>query len=317
MVAFCSGSIFVFAGKVYDLKRIKVMTSNYVRSISSTGFFFKTIYLVIMLLVFIFLYLPASTLGQNYQLKNAKKLEGDGVVFINGKQSTHQELRDISPSTIECINIINDQSKASRFNVQNQGIIEITLKPNKKSLPLQIMLNNEALSEKSKKTPPLLVFDNFICPDQNPNNITTDEMAWIDVFVGDSAISRYKVRAMNGLILAKFKPIEEWREYESMPEFPGGVVALRNFIKNTMKYPEAASKNKLFGKVYINFLITKTGKVKQVKVARGIHPILDSEAVRIVKLLPDWKPGEQYPRGKIGSIKYAVSYTIPIEFKLP
>jgi len=270
-----------------------------------------------MPLAFIFLYLPTSTLGQNYQLKNVKKLEGDGVVFINGKQSTHQELRDISPSTIECINIINDQRKASKFNVKNQGIIEIILRPNKKSLPLQIRLNNKVLSEKTKEAPPLLVFDNSICPDQNPNNITTNEMAWIDVFVGDSAISRYKERAMNGLILAKFKPIEEWREYESMPEFPGGVVALRNFIKNTMKYPEVALKNKLSGKVYINFLITKTGKVEQVKVARGIHPILDSEAIRVVRLLPDWKPGEQYPRGKIGSIKYAINYTIPIEFKMP
>lgn len=97
---------------------------------------------------------------------------------------------------------------------------------------------------------------------------------------------------------------------EKMPEFPGGELGLRKYIATHVKYPNIARENNIQGKVYIRFCVTSLGKVEKVSVARGVDPILDKEATRVVKALPKWKPGEQ--RGK----KVNVWYTVPINFQL-
>jgi len=97
---------------------------------------------------------------------------------------------------------------------------------------------------------------------------------------------------------------------EQMPEFPGGELALREFIAKAIKYPDDAIKAGTQGKVYITFVVSKEGKVVDPKVARGVSPSLDAEALRVVKSLPIWIPGKQ--RG----VNVAVSYTIPIAFAL-
>jgi TonB family protein len=97
---------------------------------------------------------------------------------------------------------------------------------------------------------------------------------------------------------------------EEMPEFPGGEMELRTFIANNIEYPEIAMKNKIQGKVYVTFVVGKDGLVKDAKIARGVDPSLDGEALRVVNNLPKWKPGKQ--RGEAVN----VSYTIPINFAL-
>lgn len=97
---------------------------------------------------------------------------------------------------------------------------------------------------------------------------------------------------------------------EKMPEFPGGPVALKEYIAEHIKYPEAAKKNGIEGKVYIRFCITEKGEIDYIDVARGIDPVLDKEAIRVIRELPKWKPGEQ--RG--GKVK--VWYTVPVQFSL-
>lgn len=97
---------------------------------------------------------------------------------------------------------------------------------------------------------------------------------------------------------------------ENMPEFPGGELALRKFIANAIKYPVIAQENGIQGKVYVNFVVDKDGSVTQARIARGVDPSLDKEALRVVNTLPKWKPGMQ--RGK----PVKVSYTVPISFVL-
>jgi TonB family protein len=97
---------------------------------------------------------------------------------------------------------------------------------------------------------------------------------------------------------------------EEMPEFPGGEQALRDFIAKEVKYPEDAKKAGIQGKVFVTFVVDKTGKVLDAKIARSASPSLDKEALRVTESLPAWKPGKQ--RGE----NVAVSYTIPIQFKL-
>jgi len=95
---------------------------------------------------------------------------------------------------------------------------------------------------------------------------------------------------------------------ENMPEFPGDT--LREFISQTVKYPGEAAKNKIQGKVFISFVVSIDGSVKNVTVARGVNVDLDKEAVRVIKSLPKWEPGTQ--KGK----PVNVAYTVPINFVL-
>ncbi len=96
---------------------------------------------------------------------------------------------------------------------------------------------------------------------------------------------------------------------EEMPQFPGGEDSLKMFIAKNTNYPKEAANINIQGKIYIRFVVTSTGEIDKVSVIRGVDPILDKEAIRVVKLLPKWIPGKQ--RGKAVN----VWYTVPIEFK--
>jgi periplasmic protein TonB len=97
---------------------------------------------------------------------------------------------------------------------------------------------------------------------------------------------------------------------EQMPEFPGGQDALFSYIKTNLSYPAEARKNGKEGKVYIKFVVDQEGKITDAAVARGVDPLLDAEALRIVNSLPDWKPGFQ------GGKAVKVSYMLPFSFTL-
>jgi protein TonB len=97
---------------------------------------------------------------------------------------------------------------------------------------------------------------------------------------------------------------------EDMPEFPGGELALRQYIANAIKYPVIAQENGIQGRVYVTFVVNTDGSVSDARIARGVDPSLDKEALRVVNQLPKWKPGMQ--RGK----PVRVSYTVPINFVL-
>lgn len=97
---------------------------------------------------------------------------------------------------------------------------------------------------------------------------------------------------------------------EEMPEFPGGEEGLRKFIADNIKYPEEAEQKNIQGKVYVQFVINREGNVEDVKLAKGVDPLLDEAAMNIVKSMPQWKPGKQ--RGQY----VKVSFTVPINFQL-
>ena len=97
---------------------------------------------------------------------------------------------------------------------------------------------------------------------------------------------------------------------ENMPEFPGGDLGLMKYIQKNVKYPPIAKEYNITGKVYVSFIVDKSGSVTNVKVVRGVDKNLDAEALRVVKSLPKYKPGKQ--RGK----PVRVMFTIPINFTL-
>ena len=103
---------------------------------------------------------------------------------------------------------------------------------------------------------------------------------------------------------------EVFKIVENMPEYPGGLDALKKDIVQAIKYPEEAKKKNITGKVYVSFVVNKEGKVEDSKVERGVDPLLDKEALRVIKQLKTWTPGSQ--RG----VKVKVMFTLPINFAL-
>ncbi len=79
-----------------------------------------------------------------------------------------------------------------------------------------------------------------------------------------------------------------YENVDNIAEFPGGISAMATFIGKNLKYPRTAVDAE--GKVFVQFVVNIDGSVTDVKVAKGIEPRLDTEALRVVKLLPKWKP---------------------------
>ncbi len=117
--------------------------------------------------------------------------------------------------------------------------------------------------------------------------------------------------------IVEVAPVEEEEEeaapfviVEDMPEFKGGDKALLKYIAEHVVYPEIAKENDIQGTVYVKFVINEKGKVTNVGLLRGVDPLLDKEAIKVIESLPDWKPGKQ--SGK--NVK--VSMQVPIKFQL-
>ena len=83
-----------------------------------------------------------------------------------------------------------------------------------------------------------------------------------------------------------------------------------DFIRKETRYPEEARDQGISGRVYVQFVVDVDGKVTEAKVMRGVHPLLDEEALRVINSMPDWSPGMQ--RGKPVKVKFS----LPMRFEL-
>ena len=95
-----------------------------------------------------------------------------------------------------------------------------------------------------------------------------------------------------------------------MPSFPGGDAALFKFLGENVKYPVIAQENGVQGRVICQFVVNRDGSIVDVEVVRSVDASLDKEAIRVIKSMPKWSPGQQ--RGKPVRVKY----TLPVNFKL-
>ena len=97
---------------------------------------------------------------------------------------------------------------------------------------------------------------------------------------------------------------------EEMPSFPGGTQAMFNFLRENIRYPETAQKNKVQGRVIVSFVIDKEGNIVEQSILNSVSSELDKEALRVISAMPKWKPGKL--KGKAVSVKYA----LPVTFQL-
>lgn len=97
---------------------------------------------------------------------------------------------------------------------------------------------------------------------------------------------------------------------EQMPQFPGGPAAMMKFIADSLRYPSIACENRIEGRVIVKFVVDCEGNILNPLVVWSVDPLLDREAIRLVKLMPKWTPGTQNgkPVNVIG--------LVPVIFKL-
>ena len=107
-------------------------------------------------------------------------------------------------------------------------------------------------------------------------------------------------------------PVEEqvFQVVEQNPEFPGGMAALGQYLGKNLKYPAAASRANVSGRVFLTFVVNTDGSIQDIQVLNGLGFGCDEEAQRVVKGMPKWKPGKQSGRN------VRVKYNLPISFVL-
>jgi TonB family protein len=97
---------------------------------------------------------------------------------------------------------------------------------------------------------------------------------------------------------------------EQQPEFKGGMAKLGQYLQSSLKYPAAAQKANVQGRVFVNFIVDKTGEVSDVKILKGLGFGIDEEAIRVVQNMPRWKPAMQ--SGRVVNVRF----NLPINFEL-
>lgn len=129
----------------------------------------------------------------------------------------------------------------------------------------------------------------------------------LNCFSQESKDMTFKVRKVDTTATAE----ESWLIIaEEMPTFPGGEAAMYKFLNSELSYPDTALARGIGGPVYVSFIVESDGSLSGISIYRGAHALLNEEAIRVVKKMPKWIPGEQ--RGK----KVRVRMTLPIKFQL-
>ncbi len=125
---------------------------------------------------------------------------------------------------------------------------------------------------------------------------------------GDS--SREEASALSPVAVDDNSNPLNFQVVERLPEFPGGMVEFMKWLTKNLTYPAIAQQQKLQGRVMVAFIINKDGSITNARIVKSVCPELDREALRIVRIMPKWKPGEQ--DGK----PCRTYFCIPVVFKI-
>jgi TonB family protein len=248
------------------------------------------------------------------ELQNVHEFEADEAVINEGVNATQYQMLLIRKSVGERLfsmaNCLNHNSLKKR----------ITMMTIKKSNPWSrlkylYVIPVAAIAVVSYASPKAEQVSNKIVRESNdmtekvviPTN-ENDQISTIEIRDTKKQASPQKVSNKKGK--AKKADGKIYEKVEQMPAFPGGQMALFNYLCKNVKYPPKAEANGIQGRVIVTFVITKEGKVTNPKINKSIDPSLDAEALRVVNTLPNWIPGRK--AGKAVNVKY----TIPITFKL-
>ena len=163
--------------------------------------------------------------------------------------------------------------------------------PHKKQI---IKKGKKAATIKADGGNEIVVIERTVTPQNTECNATLSE--------------REPVEMPNGMEVDKTK--KAFDVVEQMPQYPGGPAALMQFLAQNIRYPEAAHKAGIQGRVIANFVVEKDGSITEGRIVKSVSPELDAEALRVINSMPNWIPGMQ--NGEAVRVKY----TIPVTFQL-
>jgi len=219
---------------------------------------------------------------------------------------------------IICLPILYKQIIESRKErmVEVTTLSNIEIDQKKVEKPKDIIIEKPAPPLKSsiKFTPPVIKPDEEVQEEEEIK--TQEELTKTEVTIsiadvkGTDEENGIDIAELNNMIVEEDTTSAPYSVVEQMPEFPGGETALRKYLSSTVKYPEIATENGIQGKVYVSFVVDRSGSISNVKIARGVDSSIDKEAMRVVKSMPKWIPGKQ------NGEPVRVSYTVPINFVL-
>jgi protein TonB len=114
----------------------------------------------------------------------------------------------------------------------------------------------------------------------------------------------------NILEAADSTDINVYNVVEEMPEFPGGIKGMQTFLMSNIRYPAEAAERGIMGQVIVSFIVERDGSIKNIYITHSVHPLVDAEAIRIIKKMPRWIPG------KINGETVRVKFSVPLNFLL-
>jgi len=168
--------------------------------------------------------------------------------------------------------------------------------------------------------PDVTISENIEKPKKQDNSVNEKKKILDEIIISETAkalVEKPKVVVVpkDAKIIIIPEPIEEpvdkiWEWTSEPPKFPGGINALRRWIGKHVNYPAVARENQVEGTVFLRFEVTKTGKIGKVELQKGIDILIDTEAIKVIKKLPNFKPG------KHNGAAVNVWFSIPISFKL-
>ena len=146
-----------------------------------------------------------------------------------------------------------------------------------------------------------------VAEESEEENVTTPEIVTEEEVVEEQKEEELKVDTPVDEVEDEVKALNE---IDELPVFPGGNAQLIKWLTQNLKYPESAKNDKVGGKVIVEFVVNANGSVSDVKLVKNVEPRLDSEALRVVRMMPVWKAG------MLGGKPCRTLVKLPIVFKL-
>lgn len=237
-----------------------------------------------------------TLLPGTYEIKATYDGYRDQILALEVEQNTPQSINIAAPTPIYGILNINTEQSGVMVSIDGKELGEA---PN---------VFSTILVGKRKLT---LTKDGFVT---NESEVVIEEEKITNTVASleKAVIEKNVVVSERKDVDPKAVPVDSkvYQFVEQMPQFPGGDAGLMNYLRNNISYPEIAAKNNVQGRVIVQFVVTANGGIGDVKVARGVDPELDKEAVRVVKSFPKFTPG------RLKGSAVNVWYTLPVNFKL-
>ncbi len=256
---------------------------------------------------------------ENFMKEASEKLKDNGYILDRVKNYINNGIYTPLPKyTTDIYTKLNGQKIRKLANrVFGDDMVELVMKPT--AIPDSESASSKKIEEPVKKLNPIQIVNGKEVSKDELKAMNPQDFELVYMLKPEAAMAKYGDKGKDGatIIVTKGNTANEpvpddviFNFIKQMPVYPGGQSALMEFIKTEIKYPREAQSRGMQGKVFISFVINKSGAVEQPKVIRSVDSLLDAEGLRVVSRMPKWTPATY--QGKAVDFQY----TIPINFQL-